>query len=282
MSFYERPATSILHPTDFSPASEHAFAHALAIAVANKASLTILHVQQHADEDLPWHEYPSVRTTLERWGMIEPGTSHEDVGRLLGIVVEKEVVVDKHIVKSIVDFCENRFFDLIVMATDENREPFGMRAHVAVPVSQKTHLPTLYVPQDVRGCFLAADGSSLLKEILLPVNYQPDSQPALERIAWIMDKIGNSKLHVTLLHVVNKEGFPPVVPVDDEHIAWSFLTRRGDVAAEIVSAAREMNADVIAMVTEGRKGFWDAIRGSTAQQVLRKAPCPVFTLPAGI
>ena len=42
----------------------------------------------------------------------------------------------------------------------------------------------------------------------------------------------------------------------------------------------EIGANVIAMVTEGQHGFWDALRGSTVQRVLRHAPSLVFTIPA--
>ncbi len=37
---------SVFHPSDFSPASEVAFAHALKAALIAKADLTILHVSR--------------------------------------------------------------------------------------------------------------------------------------------------------------------------------------------------------------------------------------------
>jgi nucleotide-binding universal stress UspA family protein len=45
-------APGILHPTDFSEASRVAFAHALAIALAQKAKLTLI----NASEDRPARE----------------------------------------------------------------------------------------------------------------------------------------------------------------------------------------------------------------------------------
>jgi len=35
------------------------------------------------------------------------------------------------------------------------------------------------------------------------------------------------------------------------------------------------------MTTEGPDGFLDALRGSTSEQVLRKARCPIVNLPVG-
>src|SRR5215468_10664597 len=75
---------SVVHPTDFSPASERAFAYALAIAVLRRTSLTLLHIGQH-----DFSKFPAVRKTLERWGLLEPGSAQEDVFADLGVRVAK-------------------------------------------------------------------------------------------------------------------------------------------------------------------------------------------------
>jgi nucleotide-binding universal stress UspA family protein len=54
----------------------------------------------------------------------------------------------------------------------------------------------------------------------------------------------------------------------------------GDVVTEIIAAANRLNADMIVMPTAGAKGFFEMFRGSTTQQVLRRAPCPVLAVPA--
>jgi nucleotide-binding universal stress UspA family protein len=54
--------------------------------------------------------------------------------------------------------------------------------------------------------------------------------------------------------------------------------RRGDPAAEIVAAAREARADLIAMTTRGRGGLTSMLLGSVAAAVLRTADVPVFLL----
>jgi nucleotide-binding universal stress UspA family protein len=33
------------------------------------------------------------------------------------------------------------------------------------------------------------------------------------------------------------------------------------------------------MLTSGKRSFWEMLTGSTVQNVLKHAPCPVFTLP---
>jgi hypothetical protein len=52
----------IFHPSDFTPASEVAFFHALKAAIVAKANLTILHVSPK--HELEWMEFPGFRATL--------------------------------------------------------------------------------------------------------------------------------------------------------------------------------------------------------------------------
>src|SRR4029079_3732151 len=58
----------IFHPSDFTPDSDVAFVHALKAALLAKAELTILHVSP--EHELDWTEFPGVRSTLERWGLL--------------------------------------------------------------------------------------------------------------------------------------------------------------------------------------------------------------------
>ncbi len=54
----------------------------------------------------------------------------------------------------------------------------------------------------------------------------------------------------------------------------------GPTVEAILSAANAYLADLVVMPTAGRHGFLDALRGSTTEQVLRRAPCPLLALPA--
>ena len=58
---------------------------------------------------------------------------------------------------------------------------------------------------------------------------------------------------------------------------WPFL-KEGKPADGILAAAREWSADVIVMGTHGRGGLSRLVTGSTAEEVLRHAPCPVMTV----
>ena len=53
---------------------------------------------------------------------------------------------------------------------------------------------------------------------------------------------------------------------------------QGRAFAEIVRMARERKADLIVIATHGRSGLSHAMFGSTAEKVIRKAPCPVLSV----
>lgn len=52
----------------------------------------------------------------------------------------------------------------------------------------------------------------------------------------------------------------------------------GDPAEEIVRVARESEAELIVMGTHGRTGLGRLLLGSVAEEVMRKADCPVLTV----
>jgi nucleotide-binding universal stress UspA family protein len=54
--------------------------------------------------------------------------------------------------------------------------------------------------------------------------------------------------------------------------------RKGSSFLEIISFAQEMEIDLIIMGTHGWSGLEHVLMGSTAEVVVRKAPCPVLTV----
>ena len=52
----------------------------------------------------------------------------------------------------------------------------------------------------------------------------------------------------------------------------------GDAASEIVRVAKERDVDLIIISTHGRTGLGRLLFGSTAESVVRHAPCPVLVV----
>jgi nucleotide-binding universal stress UspA family protein len=71
----------------------------------------------------------------------------------------------------------------------------------------------------------------------------------------------------------------------DQRIAVEHRLVEGEAAATILAVAKDMPADVVVLGTHGRTGLARLVIGSVAEQVLRKAVCPVLTvkkpLPGG-
>lgn len=61
---------------------------------------------------------------------------------------------------------------------------------------------------------------------------------------------------------------------------WQFLGE-GKPADEIIKAAREWDAQLIVVGTHGRSGLQRVLMGSTAEAVVRHAPCPVLVARVG-
>ena len=55
------------------------------------------------------------------------------------------------------------------------------------------------------------------------------------------------------------------------------LVAQGKPSLEIIRVAREETADMIVLGTHGKGMLDQALFGSTAERVIRKAPCPVLT-----
>jgi nucleotide-binding universal stress UspA family protein len=52
----------------------------------------------------------------------------------------------------------------------------------------------------------------------------------------------------------------------------------GDPATEIARAVRDYDIDLVTVVTHGRRGLARALFGSTAEEIVAEAPCPVLTI----
>src|SRR5262249_46499320 len=52
----------------------------------------------------------------------------------------------------------------------------------------------------------------------------------------------------------------------------------GEPAAEIAKAVVQYDIDLVTVVTHGRKGLTRALWGSTAEEIIAEAPCPVLTI----
>ncbi|MEO8342017.1 MAG: universal stress protein [Nitrospirota bacterium] len=268
----------VFHPSDFSAASDTAFAHALKVALIAKATLTIFHVSPDQKEN--WTEFPGVRQTLERWGIL-PKDSPTSAVPELGIKVKKVVAQDKDPVKAVLGFLERHPSDLIVLATQQDKGRVEwLENSVAKPVARKSRQMTLFIPAGVEGFVSLQDGAVSLKSILIPIAPIPKAQPAIQAAVRIAQRLNCLTGQFTILYVGDDREMPEVTCPELPGWEWTKLSQKGDITQVIVQSARGVEADLIVMSTEGRQGFLDALRGSNSEQVLRQCSCPLLVIPA--
>jgi nucleotide-binding universal stress UspA family protein len=266
---------SIFHPSDFSAASELAFAHALAIALVRKCELSILHAGRGNMED--WSQFPPVRKTLERWGVLAPGSPRSAVFEKLGVRVTKVSLLGNPVQASLDHIAEQKP-DLVVLATrGRHGLPLWLKPSMSQAIARRTDAMTLFVPRGCRG-IVSIDGDIHLRRILLPVDQEPDPQEAIIRAVRTAEAFGDETVEVVTLHI-NGGDLPRFERPSSPGCTWKEVRGEGDVAAAILSAAQD-EVDLIIMATEGRQGIVDALRGSVTDRVVRGAPCPVLAVPA--
>ena len=132
-----------------------------------KSGLTLLNVSPAGTSE--WADFPGVRETLERWGLLAKGSPKSAVGEL-GIDVRKVVAQNSDPVAAVLRYLKKHPADLIVLATNQHDGRVRwLGKSVAEPVARKAWEMTLFIPGDSDGFVDARDGSVHLRKILIPV-----------------------------------------------------------------------------------------------------------------
>ena len=274
------PIHSVFHPTDFSEDSQTAFAHALKIALATNATLRILHVA-HKREAVDWMDFPHIRPMLERWGVLPPGSSQQDVLKL-GIHVEKSIITDRHPLHGIERHLEQHGTDGLewfVMAAHHREQLFmGLQTSVSLPLVWDCLAPTLIVPSGSDGFISRHNGSVDLRNLLFPAAQHPNAQPAINAARQLATALKCSDIECECLHIGDDDP-PHLIWRGCENWSVRWRTLEGSVEDNILEEADSSGADLIVLATEGRHGIQDALFGSTTERVARLASCPVLAVP---
>ncbi len=109
----------------------------------------------------------------------------------------------------------------------------------------------------------------ILVYVVEPVIYPPDfsmGQIAIPSVDLDMDKRAAEELHR-----LSEQEIPSEIKVKS-------IVKTGKPFIEIIETAGEENVDLIIIATHGHTGMEHILFGSTAEKVVRKAPCPVLTL----
>ena len=123
----------------------------------------------------------------------------------------------------------------------------------------------------------------IIRQILFPTDYS-DASRAAGHLAAELARHFKATLHV--VHVVPPVTDPgpagtmtSVVAELESDVDFVTAVVLGRIAPEIVSYAGRHDIDMIVMGTRGRDSVSRAVLGSVAEAVVRRASCPVLTVP---
>ena len=294
---------NILCPIDLSDASIRPLAYAVAFARWCDARLTVLHV-------VPTFDPMQVRSGSlgDPVGIVYPVPREEVLGELrraldaagagtfdVGLAAEAGDAV-----ATIVDQAVLRAADLLVMGT-HGRGGFDrlLLGSVTEKLLRKAPCPILTVPPHAPA---TAPAEVAFKRILCPIDF---SQSAFQAFGFAVDLARQANGFVTVLHAIEwlAEEEPRAhahfnVPeyrqhlIEDAHKRLQALLAEeprtwgdtedvvviGRAYREILKIAAAKETDLVVMGAQGRGGVGLALFGSTTQQVVRAAPCPVLTV----
>lgn len=295
----------VLCPVDFSETSRHASDHALAIARWYKASISALHVSSPALMSVSGLNGPADRVSDAELTRAQTETAALfEAARAGGVRIDVLVDVGQP-ARQIVDRAASLPADLIVMGT-HGASGFEhlLLGSVTEKVLRKAPCPVLTVPPHTR-----STSTLPFRRLLCAVDFSDSSRRGLDFAASLARE---SDAALTLLHVVEWPWHEPPAPdlrelPPDQAAALREFRRYTETSAterlktwlsaaaperrdtatrvvhgksyvEILRVAAEDGADLIVMGVHGRNVADVMIFGSTTNQVVRHATCPVLTL----
>lgn len=297
----------ILCPIDFSETSAHALEQAVAVAQWYKAHLTVLHVYPAVNR--AYGAAITDESAMQGPAPTELLTAREHATKacapaVAAGVAHEVVVTAGQPVHAILHHVGALPADLLVMGT-HGASGFQhlLLGSVTEKVLRRAACPVLTVPPRAQA------STTRFGHVLCAVDFSDWSVKAAAAAASMARESGAS---LTLLHVLewpwHEPPAPPSVGVPPEQAlalaeyrryletsargrleevartvapdgeAPAIETRFGKPHVELMEEAREAGADLIVIGIRGRNAVDMGLFGSTTNQVVRRATCPVLTI----
>lgn len=286
---------SIVVGVDFSPCSAAAFRQAVRIAAWNRAALLAVHVidvqvmlSRDDRERVALISSSMTEVARKAWERFAPETPREGV--------EFQVVVGDARAE-LNRLVGERKADLLVLGT-HGRTHHGRTGTLATNLVRTAPTRVMLVREAHTGSF---------RSIVACIDFSPTSREALgaaSRVA-IQDGAALHALHVhqPLLSPISMEGLimvPPDPAFEEQYrkdlraqletfaaqpepeVKWAkpeiALVEDYSHGAGIIRYANQVQADLVVLGTRGRTTLRDLLMGSTAERVVRDAPCSVLAI----
>ena len=282
----------ILVATDFSPASKHALDHAQALASRMGAEVHVLsvHIEQGNLHGLA--NFPNL-DDIEKQLLGQARAKMRDFLADRGNDLIAEVISDQDEASAILRYAEHRGIDLIVMGTHgRNVATRFFLGSVAAEILRRAPVPVL-----VTGSEHAA-GNGETGRILVPVDFSDVSLELLQHAASLASALDAA---IDVVHVSDPQSLPPyyartfgekqqrmaeqalqkLLAAASLEVEYTTAVLTGKADEVIVDLAAARKHDMIVLASAGRSRLSQMLLGSTADRVIRKAPCPVLAWRAG-
>lgn len=295
---------TMLFPTDFSVYAEHAKEYAFALSKDANGTVHIAHVVDTTH--LPYVALGGAFASgdiLDRTidSMKEHAQARLDkyveLAALHDIVAQAHLAVGKP-AEEIIKLGAQLNCDLTIMGTHGrsgfDRLVFGSTCDKVVRLSP---IPLLAIKHPEHE-FVKEGKPIALKRVLCPCDFSHFSQDAIPFASDLCSEFGAT---LVLTHVVDSRlDYPEFMPGMERrnapYLHYSAIEMLEDLAEkhakiptevevftgvpdrEIMEAVKVKNIDLVVMATHGRTGIAHALLGSTAEKVVRMAPCPVLTV----
>lgn len=282
----------ILFPTDHSASAERAFLHAAFLADEHAAELHALRVTPTPDSRVDFASkglgyFEEVAERLHRKWEAAPGEAALPKKSAL-VTAEVEATP---VPEAILEYAEEQDVDLIVMGTHGRRRTERMlMGSVAEEVVRRASCPVFTVRIGEK-----KPPQRAVERLVVPTDFSGFTSLALAHAVELAQTYG---ARLDLLHVAEVRSMPGVLgaapiiaPQAVEARARKALealagkmgydqvvvqVQHGHVAHQVLTYAEEEEMSLIVMASHGRRGLKRMLMGSTAEKVVRHAPCPAF------
>jgi len=292
--------TSILVGIDFTPCSMAALKQAMLIAAPNNASLRAVHVidtlvvvdlQEALSEFQKDIQSGLINDAQRAWEKLEP----EFPGKK-GVALEVAIGSPAH---AVLELVKKGRIDLLVLGVHGSGSASDGAGELAAACVRRSPSKVLLVREPHEGPF---------KKIVVGVDFSDTSFRALETAAQLAVQYGSEVLvaHVFQPPWRTLHYFAPTAetsadfqkqyrdglsrrleafcarlgPASEKIKLTSTLVEHTSDGRGISDFAKKHAADLLIIGTQGRTNLGDVLLGSTAERVLKQAPCSILTVRA--
>jgi nucleotide-binding universal stress UspA family protein len=272
----------ILLTTDFSTESEIAFYHALAITLERKARLTLLHTGGESREQVPWNKFPSVRKTLQNWGLLDADAPRTDVVEKLGIDINKMAQRDYDPRNGITDYLRRAPTDLLVMASQGRTGMARLwNTSIAESVSYRTKSHALMLPKNGSQFIDPNTGKSSLRCVLCALDMKHDPRTLLTFLSrWLPDMAAaDGDVDVYVLQVGEPDEPQQLMVPQVDRLRWQGMVSHDEFVGAVLQAAESISPDMVVVQADSPSNLRGRLRGSRIDRIMHTLRIPLLSMP---